>query len=198
MNIKYLVVLMVAILALIITAPAFGSTTKQVIKLNKHVKVTVVVESTPVPAAVRGLSGSTGDWIQAKAKCVVKYYDIPLVRAFQYTVTKHWQYNTKKNLVRQAVTATDPWINAALKAKGDWWEEYGAVNYFYSRSGGNNFDAHYSERHVKFHAIFGIKGVCLPIGTWYVNVWFRAFAKNRPGTNQPWRCDVTQKWHYAD
>jgi len=190
-------VIMVMIFIAVIATPANASTSRQVINLNKNVEVTITVNQSPIPLA-EARAATTGKWLRANAKCVVKYYDIPLVRAFQYTVYKHWEYNPTRNRVRNADAATDPWINAALKLKGDYWEEYRFMDWYYSRTGSNAIDAHCSERHVKFHAIFGVKGVCLPIGTWYVNVFFRAFARPRSGSNQPWQCNVTQKWRYAD
>lgn len=166
--------------------------------INPLTTVTIYVNDVGQVAAGKRAT-SSGLWRSRNASCTVKYWDDPWhkILDYQYTVHKHWDYNLVKNRVRNAVTSTDPWISALIRSTGGWSEEFAPMDYYYSRNGTSNIDAHYSERHAKFHCIIGIKGFSIPVGTWTVNVWFRVFAKNRLGSNQNWRVDVTQKWRYG-
>lgn len=183
--------LLVVIVVCIGASSASATTTTR--QISKHVTVTITV----VDGGLATAKSSTG-WQTHNAKCVVKYYDLPGVRAFQYTVFKHWDFNRKLNKVRNVVVATDPWINAALKAKGDWSEGVSPIDFYYSRPGNDTMDAHFSGRHARFHSIFGIKGFSIPIGTWYCDVKFWVFARNKPNSNQNWSCVVNQHWRYLN
>jgi hypothetical protein len=191
-----------AMLLLMLSVVCVGASSASAVTYTRNINplTTVTVSVNDVVGPVSGArTASTGGWKMRDAKCVVKYWDDPWhkILDYQYIVRKHWDYNLAKNRVRNAVTSTDPWINATIRSTGGWYEEFNAMDYYYSRNGTNNMDAHYSERHIKFHCIIGIKGFSIPVGTWTVNVWFRVFAKNRPGSNQNWQCDVTQKWRYG-
>lgn len=194
------ILLLVVIVVCIGASSASATTTTR--QISKHVTATITVVDGGLATTAKASTG----WQTHNAKCVVKYYDLPGVRAFQYTVFKHWDFNTKLNKVRNAVVAkvrnvvvaTDSWTNAALKAKGDWSEEVSPIDFYYSRPGNDTMDAHFSGRHARFHSIFGIKGFSIPIGAWYCDVRFWVFARNKPNSNQNWSCVVNQHWRYLN
>jgi hypothetical protein len=194
-----LAVLLLAMFVLSIVAVAPAQAVSYTRQINPLTTVTVTVTGGSGQALAMATSAS-GTWKSRNASVVVKYWDDPWhkVMDYQYTVRKHWDYNVTKNQVRNAVATTEPWINAALKAKGDWSEEVASMDFYYSRQGNNNMDAHFSGRHARFHSIFGFKGFSIPIGTWYCDVKFYAFAKNRPNSNQNWACVVNQHWRYLN
>jgi hypothetical protein len=175
-------------------AQAVSTYTKQI---NPLTTVTVTVANNSAQTFATKASKS-GKWVARDAKCVVKHWDDPWHKLLDYkfTVKKHWEYNVVRNKVRNV--DCDPgtcWINVIIRSGGGYAETYGPMDYPYTLKDGGI--GHYSERHAQFHSIIGIKGFSIPIGTWTVNVKFRVFSRNRPGTNQNWRCDVTQKWKYA-
>jgi hypothetical protein len=196
MKIKLAVLLLtMAIISIVAVAPAQAVSYTQ--QINPLTTVTVTVSSVSGQALAKATSAS-GTWKAHNAKCVVKFWDDPWhkILDFRFTVKKHWEYNRTLNRVRNVYCDSGTcWISAAIRSTGGYSETYGAMDYLYTLKGGGQ--GHYSERHAQFHSIFGIKGFSIPLGTWTVNVRFRVFAKNRPGSNQNWRVDVTQKWRYV-
>jgi hypothetical protein len=187
--------LTVAFIGIVAVAPAQAVSYTQ--QINPLTTVTVTASSGSGQALAKATSAS-GTWLPRNAKCVVKYWDDPWhkVLDYQFTVKKHWEYNTTLNRVRNVdCDAGTCWISAIIRSTGGYAETYGAMDYPYTISGGGR--GHYSERHAQFHCIIGIKGFSIPIGTWTVNVVFKVFSKNRPGTNQNWWVGVTQKWRYG-
>jgi len=194
---SFIMVVMVMIFIAVIAAPANASKllSRKVVNIDKLTQVVIDVTEPSIPSRA---SSSNGTWVPRDAKCVVKYWDDPahLILDLKFTVKKHWEFNRTLNKVRRVkCSAGDCWINTTLKTAGANAETYDAMDYLYTLP--DKGTGHYSERHAKFHIKIGVKGFSIPVATWEVNVWFKVFSKNRPGTNQNWWCKVTKKWHYG-